>query len=138
MRRLPLVLALLPRITWTLVPPKPNELTAVRRTCSPRGNGVSLSAITNGLLAKSIFGFGFLKCSVGGICSRYKHQRGFDQARDSCGIRRMADVSLDGAEIAKLLLVRLAFKYAAQRLEFDRIADRSARAMGLDVVELSR
>ncbi len=62
-----------------------------------------------------------------------QNQRRFDQARNSRGIGRMPDVSFDRADIAELLLVRLALKNFPQRFKFNRVANRSARAMRLNV-----
>ena len=52
-----------------------------------------------------------------------ENQRRLDKARNSCGIGRMPDVSLEGADITELLLGGLAFKDCAQRFEFNRVAD---------------
>ena len=45
----------------------------------------------------------------------------------------MPDVPFDGADVAELFFCRLALKYLAQRLKFDRVADGRARAVRLDV-----
>ncbi|MCY1214156.1 hypothetical protein D9M72_259620 [compost metagenome] len=55
--------------TCALVPPTPNELTPARRGRSARGHGCSWLLTWNGVRAKSIAGFGAVKCAVGGISS---------------------------------------------------------------------
>ena len=59
------------RITWALVPPKPNALTPARRGPSWRGQSRSALLTKNGLPAKSICGLGVSKCRLGGswLCS---------------------------------------------------------------------
>jgi len=52
-----------------------------------------------------------------------EHERSFNQARDARGIGRMPDVAFNGADIAELLFIRLAFKNTSQRLEFYGVAD---------------
>ena len=94
---------------------------------------MSLSAIMNGLPAKSIFGFGVLEMERRRNLFVMENESRFDQARNSGGIGRMPNVSLDGADVAELLLVGLALKNFAQRFEFNRVADGSAGAVRFDV-----
>ena len=53
--------------TCALVPPTPSELTPARRGAPPRAQSRSVALTKNGLLAKSISGFGASKCRLGGI-----------------------------------------------------------------------
>ena len=83
------------RTTWAFVPPRPNELTAARRGRSPSGHSDSRSLTRNGLVAKSICGFGALKLRLGGISRVLERQHRLDDARDPGARVEMADVGLD-------------------------------------------
>ena len=52
---------------WALVPPHPNELTPAKTGPRPFRNRSSLSGILILSFSKSIFGFGCVKCRLGGI-----------------------------------------------------------------------
>ena len=56
------------RITWALVPPMPREVTPARRGTPSVSQSRSSVLTKNGLLAKSICGFGRSKWRLGGIC----------------------------------------------------------------------
>ena len=55
-------------MTCAFVPPMPNELTPARRGESPSLHALSFVLTKKGLLAKSMFGFSFSKCRLGGSC----------------------------------------------------------------------
>lgn len=56
------------RTRWALTPPTAKELTPARRGKPSGSQSVSSVATLNGLLSKSIWGLGSVKCRLGGIC----------------------------------------------------------------------
>ena len=54
------------------MPPTPSALTPARRGVPLDGQSVSSLFTRNGLLSKSILGFGFSKCRLAGICRCFK------------------------------------------------------------------
>ena len=94
---------------------------------------MSLSAMRKGLLGELDLGIRRFEMERWRNLLVMENESRFDQARNSGGIGRMPNVSLDGADVAELFLVRLALKNFPQRFEFNGVADRSARAVRLDV-----
>ena len=64
-------------------------------------------------------------------------EHGLDEAGDAGGVLQVAQVGLDRPQHQRRRLVALA-ENLAQRVEFDRVAQRGARAVRLDVVDLRR
>ena len=58
-----------------------------------------------------------------------------DKARNSGGVGRMSNVAFDGADVAELLFVGLAFENLSQRFDFDGVAHRSAGTMRFDIAD---
>jgi len=64
-----------------------------------------------------------------------QRQRGFDQARDAGRCVKMTDVRFHRTDGAKVRRTRTGAKGLGQCLDFDRIAQRRARAVGFDVID---
>ena len=85
--------------TWTLVPPRPKELTPARRGAPSAGPGPGRRRRTG--RSKSICGFGASKWRLGGMVAVLQRQRRLDQPGDAGRRLEVADVGLhraDGAE----------------------------------------
>ncbi len=67
-----------------------------------------------------------------------ERQRHFDQASHTGGRCQVAEVALDRADAAKLLVWRLGAVRLCQRLDLDWITDRRGGAVGFDVLDVAR
>ena len=93
----------------------------------------------NGLPSKSICGFGVSKCRLGGSCAVLEREHGLDQPGDARGRVEMADVRLHRADARRSRAASVcAPERLGQRRDLDRIAERGAGAVRLDVADRLR
>ena len=128
--------------TWALVPPKPKELTPARtgRRRARRGQGLEGSCGTRRRRSsKGMSGLGSWKCRLGGIGPVLQAERGLDQPGDAGRGLQVPDVGLDRADGAAARPRAGPRPSTAPRaFSLDRIADRRAGAVGLDVAHVCR
>ena len=126
-------------MTCALVPLKPNELTPARRGASPRGQARPSAATAHRIARpRRCAGSAVVKCRCGGMLLVLQRQDDLDQAGDAGGRLEVADVGLHRADHSGASAARPAPSARGQRLDLDRIAERGAGAVRLDVVDVGR
>ena len=121
--------------TCAFVPPTPNELTPARRGVSDAGHGCSLAADVERAVREIDARIRRGEMERGRNLAVLQREDRLDQAGHARRRLEVPDVSLHRAERAELLLVRAGAKGLGQRRDLDRIAERRAGAVRLDVAD---
>ena len=136
----PCRLAAPPRATtWALVPLKPNELTPATRGWPPRGHGVGRVGIASGVPSSAMCGLSCSKCRCGGIAPCSQRPARLDQAGHAGRRFEVADVRLHRADHSRRSRPRPSGRSTApSACDLDRVAERRAGAVRLDVADVAR
>lgn len=124
-------------MTWTLVPPKPNELTPARRgRPGVRGHGVVATGMAAGMPSVLISGLRRFRCRCGGMAAACREMRTRQTPGKTGGSLKVADVRLDGGDQQGAIGLPAAAVDIADGAEFDGVAQGRAGAMGFDAVDV--
>ena len=122
------------RITWALMPPKPNALTAARRGGVPSHGSAAATRRGSASRERGVRLLAVQRRRQHAVMHR---ERGLDQAGDAGGRHRVADHRLHRAERTRAR-PSAAAEDARERLELGRVAGRRRGAVRLDEADGGR
>ena len=121
--------------TWALVPPTPRLFTPARRGVPRGGPRRQRRVDVERALVEGARRIRRVEVQAGRNLPVLERQRHLDERRDAGGGVEVADVGLHRADGRTTAGAGLGAEGLGQRGHFDRIADRRARAVGLDVAD---
>ena len=119
------------------MPPNPNELTPASGGPLSADHGPRPRLHANRQFVERYMRIGLLEVQARRNLRIAKCERDLDQPGDTSGCFAMPDIRLDRTDRAKMPRRTTVGQHPAQRARLDRIAEQSAGAMRLDVLNIA-
>ena len=123
--------------TWALVPLTPNDDTPARRARPTDGHSMGCAAMVNRDAPVTGVRSQLIEVQMLGNVPVVHTEHGLDETGDSGRRLQMTQIRFHRTQHQRRGAIALG-EDLAQRVEFDRITQRGAGAVGLDVVDLGR